>query len=491
MADLIQYLIIVPLAAAFLIPLFAKKARWLCQVLAQAGVLIITALSFAIALYVKDGLTLIYNVGRWPVPTGISLVVDSLSAFMLVISNFVMLVIVLYSNSYIKKYSDTWKHYSLLMMVVSGVNGVLVTGDIFNLYVFLEIASIAVYALFAFGLRKESFEAAFKYAVMSTVASTFVLLGIAVLYSYVSTLNMAGIASALTAKEQSGSVIKFVTVLFLMGFGLKAALVPFHSWLPDAYSESPATVPAISSGILIKVLGVYTLGRILFNVFGMQPAVSHILLALAVMSMVLGGIMAFGQTNVRRLLGYSSISQIGYIFLALGVGTKLALVGGLFHILNHSISKSLLFLNVGLVEDHPDMAKKPVNAFTALAGAMSICGVPPTGGFWSKLIIIIACIEAGHIALAFIAVVVSIFTIAYYFRALTPVLFSQGKAAEARPGAKGMPFSMGFAVILLAVISVASGVVLMPNAANALLTGAVNILIGGTGYASAAMGALR
>ncbi|MFA6141866.1 MAG: proton-conducting transporter membrane subunit [Candidatus Omnitrophota bacterium] len=490
MAGSIQYLIIVPLAAAFLIPLFAKKARAMSWVLAQTGVFIITVLSFMIALSIRGKGVLVYNVGHWPVPSGISLVVDSLSAFILIIANFVMLVIVIYSNGYIKKYSDTWKHYSLLMLVVTGVNGVLVTGDIFNMYVFLEIASIAIYALFAFGRRKESFEAAFKYAVMSTVASIFILLGIAVLYSRVSTLNMADIALVLSTRELNGGAIKFVTVLFLMGFGLKSALVPFHTWLPDAYSESPATVPAISSGILIKVLGVYALCRILFNVFGMQPAVSHILLALAVMSMVLGGVMAFGQKNIRRLLGYSSISQIGYIFLGLGIGTKLALVGSLLHILNHSVAKSLLFLNVGTLEDHSNVARRPVNSFTALVGSMSICGVPPTGGFWSKLIIILACIEAGHIVLALVAVAVGVLTLAYYFRALTPLLFRQVRHQEGHEKENTIPFSMGIAVVILAVISVISGVALLPNAANELLIGAVNVLSGGVGYASIVLGAL-
>lgn len=487
MADLIQYLITVPLAAGFLIPLFAKKTGPVGQLFAQAGIFIVSALSFALALAVNGRGPLVYNMGHWPVPAGIPLIVDSLSAFVLVISNFVMLVIALYSKGYIRKYSDTWKHYSLLMLAVSGINGVLVSGDLFTMFVFLEVASISVYALFAFGLRKESFEAAFKYAVMSTVASIFIFLGIAVLYSSVSTLNMTGIAAALSVKGANSAAVTFVTVLFLMGFGLKAALVPFHAWLPDAYSESPATVPAISSGILIKVLGVYSLSRILFNVFGMSAQVSQVLLALAVMSMVLGSVMAFGQKNIRRLLGYSSISQIGYIFLGLGVGTNLAVLGALLHLLNHSISKSLLFLNVGSMEDYPDSAKRPVNSFTALAGAMSICGIPPTGGFWSKLIIIMACINAGRPALALIAAVVAILTIAYYFRALTPLLFSGPDKGEI-PSGRSMPISMALAVIILAIISMAAGMVLLPNAAGNLLTGAVNVLTGGTGYASVAVG---
>lgn len=485
--QLVSYFIVIPLAAAFLIPLFGNKIKWSGVLGAALAAFLLSCASFAAAGLVITQKTLAYKLGMWLPPASIEMVIDGLSAFMLITVNVVAFLVTIYSISYINKYTDKWKFYTLFCLMMAGINGVLIAGDIFNMYVFLEIAAMSAYFLVAFGTEADELEAAFKYAVMGTVASAFILLGIAFLYSYTSTLNMRDMASVLSLKGP-GAVIQFVSVLFLMGFGLKAALVPFHAWLPYAHSSAPAPISAMLSGILIKVLGVYALVRIFFNVFGMTPAVLSVLIVLAVLSMVIGSIMAFGQSDIKRLLAYSSISQIGYIALGFGIATPLAIVGALFHLFNHSLFKSLLFLDSGAIERsygtkdlgsiRDVVSRVPLTGYTTLVGAMSICGIPPLGGFWSKLIIILACIQANRPVLALVAILVSILTLGYYFKALTPALFGKRKAGPPDPVVRNISFTMGLPMIILAVLSVISFFMLIPGPGNMLLKDAAVVLSG-------------
>jgi multicomponent Na+:H+ antiporter subunit D len=487
--NLIPFFVTIPLAAAFFIPLIGKRIKKSGDITSIAATISLSALSIFMASLVTTQKILIFNVGRWAAPMGISMVVDGLSVFMLVIVNSIAFLVALYSTGYMKKYTDTWKFYTLFMLMVGGMNGVLISGDIFNMYVALEIAAIAGYALVAFGIDAESLEASFKYAVMGAVGSSFMLLGIALLYSYTSTLNMADMAGVIANEAGTSKIILFVSALFIMGFGLKAALVPFHAWLPDAHSSAPTPISAMLSGLLIKVLGIYALSRIFFNIFGMTPKISMILIGLAVISMVVAGILAFGQYDIKRLLAYSSISQIGYIALGLGIGTPLAIMGALFHLFNHSISKSLLFLNAGAIEHSTGtrdlrqmpgiLAGSPVIGYTNLIGVMSICGIPPLGGFWSKLIIIFACIQADKPILAFIAIAVSILTLGYYFKAVTPVLFG---SKEAHSDNKGKPITITMAIpmVALAILSIISVLLLLPNTGRVFLGDAIAVLLRGT-----------
>jgi multicomponent Na+:H+ antiporter subunit D len=488
---MISLLLIIPLSSAFLIPIIGKRIKWTGGAISSLAAFALAANSFVIISNLMKYKTLLYKFGAFPPPAGISLIVDGLSVFLLITVNVVAFLIALFSMDYMKQYTDRWKFYTLFMFMLAGVNGVLIAGDIFNLYVFLEVAAIAGYFLVGFGVRDEELEAAFKYAVMGSVASIFILLGIGLLYSYTSTLNMAEMARILPQNGTS-SLVTFVSVLFLMGFGLKAALVPFHSWLPYAHSQAPAPISAMLSGVSIKVLGIYALARIFFNVLGMTPAVCFILIALAVLSMVAGSIMAFGQSDIKRLFAYSSISQIGYIALGLGIGTPLAISGALFHLFNHSIFKSLLFLNSGSIEYAAGtrdlnrirnvIREDPVTGYTNLIGSLSICGVPPLGGFWSKLIIILACIQANHPILAFVAAVVSMLTLAYYFKALTPALFGTHATAGIKASGRKISFAMAAPMVILAILVVISGMMLLPNPGRELLKGAANVLQNGRNY---------
>jgi multicomponent Na+:H+ antiporter subunit D len=462
--------IIIPLATAFLIALLGRRIKNLGDVLtnmAGAGLFI---LACSIIPGVISHKVLTYKTGNWPVILGSSFIVDGLSMLLLVVINLVCCLVMVYSLSYMEKYTDKWNYQALFMLMIAGLNGVILSADIFTLYVFLELASIAGYVLVAFSTEAEALEASFRYTIIGSLASVCILLGIALLYSFTSTLNMADISLIIASRSQQGQLLNFVSVLFLAGFGMKAALVPFHAWLPDAHSSAPSPVSATLSGVVIKTLGVYSLIRIFFNVIGTSSNLLNCLVILGLASMIAGAFLAIAQNDIKRMFAYSSISQVGYIIFALGIGTPLAVLGGLFHLLNHAVFKSLLFLNAGAIErvagtrdltKLKGLAEKlPLTSSTALFGSMSISGVPPFAGFWSKLIIIIAAIEAGHPIFALIAALVSIVTLVYYLKFQAGVFF--GTLPSAFANIKEAPLTMKMPMVVLAVLSVAGGLLLLP-----------------------------
>lgn len=476
----------VPLLGAFLVPLTGRRSKRAADLIGLAATLTTCLLAlFSVALTGRGGI-LAYNVGGWRMPIGIGLVLDNLAAFMLVVVNLPAFLIAVYSLDYMERFTAKWKFHSLFLLMLAGMNGVIVTGDMFNLFVFLEVASIASYALVAFGTERHELEAAFKYAVMGTVASLFILLGIVFLYSYTSTLNMADMAMVLQQKGP-GNITLLVSVLFIMGFGLKAALVPFHAWLPDAHPSAPAPISAMLSGLLIKSLGVYALCRIFFNVIGITETVLQVLMFLGALSMVVGVFLAIGQWDLKRLLAYHSISQIGYVVLGIGLGTPLGIVGGLFHLFNHSIFKSLLFLNSGAIEyatgtrDLKKMgglsANMPVTGATTLTASMSIAGIPPFNGFWSKLIIIMAAVEAHRYGYAVWAVLASVLTLASFTKVMKYAFM--GKRNPQWTRVKDSPRFMKLSMCLFALICLLGGCLLLPRVKNLLLRPAAENLLDG------------
>ncbi|NCO24735.1 MAG: NADH/ubiquinone/plastoquinone (complex I) [Candidatus Infernicultor aquiphilus] len=489
-SHIIPLFVAISLLGAFIISIIGKRLKWIPDVIGNITTLILLGLSVLAMWTIVTKGTLVYSVGSWKLPIGIALVLDGLTAFMLITVNLIAFSVSIYSISYMERFTSKWKFYTLFLLMVAGMNGVVVSGDIFNLFVFLEIASVASYALVAFGTERHELEAAFKYTVMSSVGSLFLLLGIVFLYSYTSTLNMADMANILAQKSASNIII-MVIVLFITGFGLKAALVPFHAWLPDAHPSAPAPISAMLSGVLIKSLGIYTLCRIFYNVIGINPTLSSILMILGTLSMVIGVFLAIGQWDFKRLLAYHSISQIGYVILGIGLGTPLGIIGGLFHLFNHSVFKSLLFLNSGAVEyatgtrDLKKMggliAKMPVTGTTSLVASMSIAGIPPFNGFWSKLIIIIAAVQANRLGYAFWAVLASILTLASFTKVMKYAFF--GKPRKRWSEVKEVPIFMKLAMVTLAIICVIGGVLLISNINQIFLKPASDVLLEGTKYA--------
>jgi len=489
-SNIIPLFVIIPLCGAFIISLAGRKSKLTADVLGIVSTLALLVISVIAVRLVNANGALLYSLGGWKPPVGIAMVMDSLTVFMLVTVNFVAFCITIFSVNYMEKFTSKWKFYTLFLLMLGGMNGVVVTGDLFNLFVFLEIASVASYALVAYGTEKHELEAAFKYAVMSTLGSLFILLGIVFLYSYTSTLNMADMAQVLMGKGLN-NITLMVSVFFIMGFGLKAALVPFHAWLPDAHPSAPAPISAMLSGVLIKSLGIYTMCRIFYSVIGISSTVSSILLFLGALSMVIGVFLAIGQWDFKRLLAYHSISQIGYVILGIGLGTPLGILGGLFHLLNHSVFKSLLFLNSGSVEyatgtrDLQKMGglseKMPVTTWTTLTASMSIAGIPPFNGFWSKLIIIIACVQAGRLGYAFWAVVASVLTLASFMKVMKYGFYGELKAKL--KDIIEVPIFMKISMCLLAAACVFGGLLILPEMRGLFLDKATAVLVEGTKYA--------
>jgi len=505
MEKIIPLFVAIPLGAAFLMPILGRLWKSLPDILGNLA----TFSLFALSLAVINQNFAVYKVGGWEpvegVPIGIYMVADGLTVLMLVMINLIVLLATIYSVNYMNKYTDKPKYYTLFLLMLAGMNGVVLSGDMFNLFVFLEITSIASYALVAFGTEAEGLEAGFKYQVMGTVASCLILLGIALLYSLTGTLNMADMGNVISQKPTSVTVL-FAAALFLVGFGFKAGLMPFHAWLPDAHPSAPAPVSAVLSGVVIKSIGVYALCRIFFNVLGLGEIeiVLNLLIILGILSMVGGALAALGQRDFKRLLAYSSISQIGHIIFAIGLGTPLGFLGALFHLVNHSVMKSLLFLNSGAVvysTGERDMKKlgglaqpMPVTGVTSVIGSLSVAGVPPFNGFWSKLIIILAAVQAGRPILALIVVLVSILTLAYYLRALRLVFF--GRLSEVFGKIKEAPAFMCTSMIILAGFCLGLGLLLLPGirtilsepGRSFLLGPAVEVFKNGLEYAAPVLG---
>jgi len=446
----------------------------------------------------------VYEVGKWPIPLGINLVLDGLSCLLLLVISVVSAAAMLFSAGYMEQYTAKPKFLSLFLLMVAGMNGVVLSGDIFNLFVFLEIASIASYALVGFGCEHEELEASFKYMVLGSVASLFILFAVGVVYGNTGTLNMAHISRAVASSGLNAG-LTFAMALFITGFGLKAALVPFHAWLPDAHPSAPAPISAMLSGVLIKALGVYALVRVLFNVFGVSVQLGWLLIALGLTSMIAGAFLAIGQWDFKRLLAYSSISQVGYVILGIGLGAtliatesnpawaSLAILGGLFHLVNHAVYKSLLFLTSGSVEmatgtrqlkQMGGLAERmPVTRATCTIASASIAGIPPFSGFFSKLILVVAAIQAHFYWLAAVIVFVSLCTLIMYLKVQRYAFL--GELPENLQQIRENKGSMLIAMIALACLCVLMGLlVIVPSLKAAILDPAVKVLTDGLEYST-------
>lgn len=486
---MLSLFVILPLFSAFLTSLLGKYVRKLPAINSVLTVFILSILSFIYIPILNISGVIVYKIGGWPIFSGISLVLDFLSLFMLIVVNFVCLMITIFSINYMNKFTSRWKFYTLFMLMLAGMNGVVITGDIFNLFVFLEVASIASYALVAFGVETEELEASFKYTVMSSFASLLILLGICLLYSYTSTLNMAHISNILAIKGL-GKLGIFIMILLFAGFALKSAIVPFHAWLADAHPSAPVPISAALSGVLIKALGIYVIMRLFYNIFGINQFWLNLLMFLGVLSIMVGVLLALGQMDLKRLLAYHSISQVGYIILGLGIGTPLGIIGGLYHLFNHSVFKSLLFLNSGAIEYSTgtrDLEKMgglrevmPVTAGTSLCASMSISGIPPFNGFFSKVLIIIACIQSGHYVYAVWAVVGSILTLSSFMKVQRYAFYGGLKAIYNK--VREVPFSMRFSMVVLALICLLSSAIIFNRSSMKVLSSAADVLKRGISY---------
>ncbi|MDP8220597.1 MAG: proton-conducting transporter membrane subunit [Candidatus Stygibacter frigidus] len=499
--------VVIPLASAFIMAILGRLVKNMGKVILLIELLFLTCLTLVFILNSKG--TLSYNVGGFPdvgdIPIAIYMVMDGLTKLLLLIISAVGFITALFSISYTREYTAERKFYILFSLMIAGMNGMVISGDIFNIYVFLEIAAISSYILVAFGVEKHQLEASFKYQVLGCLASLLILLAIGFIYWGTGTLNIADISRQL---PYSANFIKFVSLLFLVGFGLKAAIFPFHSWLPDAHSSAPSPISAMLSGVLIKAIGLYVIFRLFFNMFALNADIAMTILVLGTLSMIIGGLMAIGQWDMKRLLAYSSISQMGYVVMAVGIGMTImvkdgsktiaafAFLGALLHLLNHSVFKSLLFLNAGAVEYSTgirDMRKlgglaekMPITSKTSLIASLSISGIPPFNGFFSKLIIILAAVRAHYYWLAFLAVAVSVVTISYFMKFQKYIFYN--KPGEYDNQIKEVPAPMSIAMVILALLCLMLSLMVIPSIRDQFIFPAVNVLIKNLQYSTAVLG---
>jgi len=310
---------------------------------------------------------------------------------------------------------------SLVLMVMAGMNGVVMVRDLFSLYLFLEVTSISSYILIASKKSLRSLNASFRYFILSGLASLAMILSSALIFLQTGTLNYAGMAQGLGAADP---VLITALILFTIAFCVKAGAVPFHGWLPEAYASTSNAVSVLMAGIVTKVAGGYAIIRLMNEVFAGYAGPSQAFMALGALSIIVGAFGAMAQPDMKRMLAFSSISQMGYIILAAGLATPLALIGAVVHFVNHALFKSLLFVNAASVEEQCGTTqldrlgglteRMPVTGWTSVIGFLSTAGLPPLSGFWSKLLIVIALMLAGQWAYAVLAILMSLVTLGYF-----------------------------------------------------------------------------
>jgi multicomponent Na+:H+ antiporter subunit D len=367
---------------------------------------------------------------------------------------------------------------------------------------------ISSYALVAFGVEKNELEASFKYQVLGGLASFLILFGIAFIYWKTKTLNIADIRQVF-ASGYDKKFYLFVQILILSGFGLKAAIIPFHAWLPDAHSSAPSPISAMLSGVLIKAVGIYVIIRLFFNMFAISEGMAILITTLGTLSMAIGVFLAIGQWDIKRLLAYHSISQMGYVVLSVGIGmiiisrggrpeiAALAIAGGIFHLVNHAAFKGLLFLNAGAIEytigtrdlkEMGGLAKMmPATSATSFIASMSISGIPPFNGFFSKLIIIIAAVMGRFYLLALLAVIVSIITLASFLKFQRYAFYNKTDEGNKR-NIREVPFPMIFSMVIMSILCIVLSLLVIPGIREAILTPAIDILMDPVKYSTSIIG---
>jgi multicomponent Na+:H+ antiporter subunit D len=437
------FMITLPILGAVLLPFLGYlREKWV----PWAAALPLTASSVLGVLLIgkipADGY-LSYRMGNWEPPWGIEVRVDYVGLFLMLIVCGISLLALFYSRRYIAKEVSGGRltaYYILYLLMSGAMLGFTATGDIFNLFVFMEILAISSYALVAITGNRNAVRAAFKYLLMGAPSSIMVLLAIGFLYSATGTLNMADLAGRI-AESGYTEVLIVSYILFVIGFGVKAALFPLHMWLPDAHSIAPSPISALLSGLLVEV-GAFAILRISFSVFttGAENLIGGTVDAVGIFAaaaVLYGGIMAILQKDLKMMIAYSTVSHIGYIFLGITAMTAEGVTGAMYHMLDHGLAKACLFLCAGSfiymkgyrrIEDLKGAWRQmPWTCFAFSLAAMSVVGIPPTAGFISKWYLILGNIEGGNYLYVVILLTGSILAAVYCFRVIYYMFFQSGE----------------------------------------------------------------
>jgi proton-translocating NADH-quinone oxidoreductase chain N len=395
-------------------------------------------------------------------PLGGCFEIDMLSVFMAGSIAFLGFLVAVYSINYMERESRLTEFYTLVIFMMAGMTGIAMAGDLFTLFIFWELMGLSSYVLVAFlKSRWGPIEAGFKYLVMSATAGAFLLLSMAIIYGMTGTLNLAALATSLRGAEASPWILVLFSTL-VVGFGVKSAIVPLHTWLPDAHPEAPSPISALLSGIVIET-GLYALTRVLFIVF--EPDLFKLPIAfLAVLTMTLANVMALLQSDIKRLLAYSSIAQIGYMLVGLAAGTAYGIMGLFLHVFNHSMMKGMAFLASGSIVHEADTRDigslrgvgkmMPITSISLFIALLGLGGVPGTNGFISKYHLFSAAFGSGLAWLGIMGVLNSALSMAYYIRVMQVLLGSPEKGFRVHEA----PILMVTVTLVMAAIIVFLGV---------------------------------
>lgn len=419
MRNLLILPILIPLAAMIISLFFWGRVRihrWLAVIGCGGGLIVSIILLNCV---INHGIQVLC-VGNWQAPFGITLVADRLSAVMVLLSSIIGFAVAIYSLASVDHKREVFGYYPLLQILLMGVNGAFLTGDLFNLYVWFEVMLIASFVLLALGGERSQLEGSIKYVTLNLLSSGLFLAGVGCVYGLTGTLNMADISQHFN--QSSGSpIVTAVAMLFFVSFGIKAAVFPLYFWLPASYHTPPVAVSAVFAGLLTKV-GVYAMIRVFTLLFVKDVQFTHnLILWAAVLTMITGVLGAAAQKEFRRTLSFHIISQIGYMIFGLGMYTPLALAGSVFYIIHHIIVKTNLFLISGIVYQAKGSYEYnrlggaydalPWTSLFFLISALSLAGIPPLSGFWGKFILLKSGVEEGLYAMAAVALAVGLLTL--------------------------------------------------------------------------------
>ncbi|MCP3875959.1 MAG: monovalent cation/H+ antiporter subunit D family protein [Desulfobacteraceae bacterium] len=430
-------IVIVPLILSIVNSFTRRRNENVTFYYALAAMSVCLVCSIIILNTVNSQGTIQYHLGGWPPPIGIEYRVDHLNAFMLILISFIGFITAIHAKKSVEKElpGKIALFWCLFLLLITGLLGIAITGDLFNLFVFLEVTSLTGYALVAVGNKKATV-AGFRYLILGSIGACFYLLGVGYLYIATGTLNIADLAQLLPRLYESKTILMGVAFI-LIGLSMKTALFPMHIWLPDAYTYAPSAVSAVVAPLMTKVMA-YVMIRIIFTV--LQPAfsitvlrVTDIMVWMGTFAVLFGAVMALPQKDFKRMLSYIIVAEIGYIIGGIGVANTIALKGAIFHILNDAMMMSCLFLTAGQVmyrkggqsiDDFKGIFKTmPVTAAVFTVGALAVIGVPPTCGFFSKWYLLLGGIQANQWGFVAALLICTLINIALFFRIFDKGIF--------------------------------------------------------------------
>jgi len=411
--------VLIPWITGILLIIFYKQVR-IQRILSSFSAILALGNAMYLLNTVSDKGTIVFWAGNWAPPFGITMVVDLFSAILVLTTAIVSMAIIFYSFRLIDEQRESHFYYFLVQMVLVGVNGSFITGDIFNLYVFFEVFLISSYILIVIGSTKAQLRETYKYVLLNFLSTTFFLVGLALLYGVAGTLNMADLARKLPMAENQG-IISLIAVIFIVVFGSKAAIFPLFYWLPQSYVEPPAAVSALFGGLLTKV-GIYCIIRTFTLMFTGDAAFTNgLLFVLGVSTMFLGGLGAIAQYNYKRILSYHIISQVGYMIMGLAIDNVVALMAAIYFAIHNMIVKSSLFLFAGVTEEITGtndllqmgglLNRYPLLGWGFFIGGISLAGVPPFSGFFAKLLMLSGASDAENYWAMFFTLCVGFLTL--------------------------------------------------------------------------------